>query len=117
MSYNRKLEIGHWNQGKSCKGSRKAKMRAFTNVEIDEQIAEQDEAYRTQHVSKRKPNFEARLRHRIKWYEQRVAEYERQVKLHKKHWSCSYASYAIHALREARLELKEFLEKKKNVRP
>ena len=117
MSYNRKLEIGHWNQGKGCKGTRKAKMRAFTEAEIREQIAaDEDENYRTKHVSRGNPNYEARLRHQIEYYEQRVAEHERQAKTNKDHWSCAWTSYARDALRKARQELKELLEKKNAVR-
>lgn len=117
MRFTRKLEIGHWNQGKGCKGSRKAKLRVVLDTEIDNQIAEQDENYRTRHVSKGTPNLEARLKHRIEWYEQRVVEHERRAKHDKHCWSCSWASYARQTLREARQELKELQEKANELRP
>lgn len=105
MSYH-KRDIAHWNQGKSCKGTRKAKERTFVDREVDEQLA--DDTFRYRH-SKRKPNHEARLQYRIDWYEKVLAEYEREPK---KSWRCSFASFARDSLRKAREQLKELQEKK-----
>lgn len=106
MSFNRKLEIGHWNQGKGCKGSRKAKVRAFTEAEIEAQIAEQDENYRTRHISKGKPNHIARLEHQIQWYEKTIAEHERRERGTGR-WADSFTNYCRDALAKAKKKLEE----------
>ncbi len=73
MTYS-KRQKAHWNQGKGCKGNRKAKEKVYTEAEIDEMIADQDPAYRTKHLGKRKPNLRARLEYRIQWCEEMIAK-------------------------------------------
>lgn len=107
MSY-RKREIAHWNSGKGCKGTRKAKERVYVSSEIDVQIAEQDENFRYRHY-RHKADKEAQLEHRIEWYAKVVAEYERNPK---KDWTCSFASYARDGLRKAKKQLKELKDAK-----
>lgn len=105
VSY-RKRDIGHWNQGKSCKGVRKAKERAYAENEIDLQIAEQDESFRYRHYS-RKPNKEAQLQHQVEWYERIIAESERKPQAS---WRCAMASYARDGLRKTKKKLRELRE-------
>lgn len=112
MSY-RKRDIAHWNQGKSCKGTRKAKERAYVENEIGLQIAEQDDNFRYRHYS-RTPNKEAQLQHRIEWYEKVVSEYEREPKGFS--WRCHFVSYARDSLVKAKKQLKELQEKVNAVR-
>lgn len=97
MNY-RKHEIAHWNQGKRCKGSRKAALRELTEREIDLQLAEQDENFRYRHVSKGTPNHVARLEHRVDWYEHAIVFYER-IKCN------SYSNYLRSSLEKAKKAL------------
>jgi hypothetical protein len=106
MNSTRKLEIGHWNQGKSCKGTRKAKVRAFTEDEIDEQIAELDPEYRTRHISTGTPNHRARLEYRIEWYTQTLARHEIEARASNDYRS-SFDNYLRDGLKKALAQLKE----------
>lgn len=106
MSY-RKRDIAHWNQGKSCKGTRKAKERVYVASEINFQIAEQDDNFRYRHYS-HTPNREAQINHRIQWYEKVLAESK---------YSGWFHDHARDALRKAKKQLTELQEKENAVRP
>jgi len=106
MSY-RKRDIAHWNQGKSCKGTRKAKERAYVDKEIEEQVAvDQDENFRYRHY-RHKSNKIAQLENRIAWYEKVILEDARD----KSSWRSYFVNYARNALTKAKKQLKELQEK------
>jgi len=75
MSY-KKRDKGNWNQGKSYKGTRKAKEREYVKQEVQQQIDEQDPDYKHRHISKRSRNEKECLRHRINWYEAVIKQYK-----------------------------------------
>ena len=108
MSY-RKRDIGHWNQGKRCKGTRKAYEREFVDKEIDEQIAELDPNYRTRHISKGNPNYIARLEHSIAWYERVIKEAKEREERHG--WRSSFRHWCQDSLIKAKKKLAELKAK------
>jgi len=68
MSY-KKRDKGQWNQGKACKGNRKAKEKEHVKRDIQQQIDEQAKNYKYPYKSKTTPDHKKRLAHRINWYE------------------------------------------------
>lgn len=70
-----KRERAHWNVGKGCKGTRKAKEKVYTDAEIEEQIASEDPSFRYR-LSRRKRNLKAHLEYQVEWYNQTIAKYE-----------------------------------------
>jgi hypothetical protein len=109
MNFIRKLNVGHWNQGKACKGTRKAKIDRAIETEIEEQLAELDENYRTRHISRGTPNHEARLAYRIEWYTQTLEKYDREEK---NGYRNSFANYLRDGLKKSQEEMKKLKEQK-----
>ena len=70
MSY-KKREKGNYNQGKGCKGSRKAKEREHAKKEAGQQVDEQDDSFRYKQY-KRTRNKKLSLEYRLKWYEEAI---------------------------------------------
>ena len=102
MSY-RKREIAHWNQGKGCKGTRKAKESNYVRTEIQVQLVEQNDDFHYRHKSKRKPNMLARLQHRVEWYEQVLSRHKDR--------SDSWSNYLRSGLKDAKKKLAQLQEK------
>jgi len=105
MSY-KKRDIGGWNQGKACKGTRKAKEREFIKQDVDQQIVEQNDDYRVKYKGKRNKNIKARLEHRIKWYQSIIDRYKKMnIK------SSMLVSWMYKDLERDRKKLKEMNDK------
>ena len=109
MNHISKLDVGHWNVGKGCKGTRKAKIDRAIQTEIEEQLAELDEAYRTKHISRGNPNKQARLEYRIEWYTQTLTRYEIEEK---NGYRDSFAHYLRDGLKKAQAELQKMKDSK-----
>lgn len=110
MSY-RKRDIGHWNQGKSYKGSRKAKEKEYGKKEIDLQMAEQDPEFRYRHYSHTKNEIES-LKGQIQHYEHLYETYKREGK--DRSWDRGWTNYWKDCAKKARKKLKE-LESEKDL--
>jgi hypothetical protein len=113
MNHIRKLDVGHWNVGKGCKGTRKAKIDRAFEAEIAEQLAELDENYRTKHISTGTPNHLARLEYRIEWYTQTLARYDLEEK---NGYRDSFAHYLRDGLKKAQAQLQEMKERHERLR-
>lgn len=100
MSYS-KRQKAHWNVGKGCKGMRKAKEKAYTEAEIEEQLATDDPSFRYR-SSRRKKNMKAHLEYTIEWYKQAITRYVNRNDHDR------YASYLRHGLKLAEKRLAEF---------
>jgi len=107
VSY-KKRDKGNWNQGKSYKGTRKAKEREYIRSDIAQQIDEQDPSFRHRHISKRTKNAEERLKHRISWYERAIGRYAEQGGF----WA-GFASSCRDSLRKLKKKWKEKYGKEK----
>jgi len=71
MSY-KKRDKGNWNQGKSYKGSRKAKEREHVKEDIEQQIQEEhDENYQYRKYTHTR-NKKASLEHSLQYYQEKL---------------------------------------------
>ncbi len=109
MSY-RKRDIGHWNQGKSYKGWRKAKEREHIKHEIHQQIDEQDDDFRYRHYS-RTPNELASAKHSVEWYSATLESYKRSGRM------ANWCDFMRDGLRQAKKRLKELEDSHEQARP
>lgn len=107
MKAYKKRAKASWNAGKRGKSNSDGTERQFSKKEITQQQAEEEWDYLEKyHKGKRTRNEKARLEHRIFWYEERIEFWKR-------HKLSGNASYFHDALRKAKKELAELIEKEK----
>lgn len=101
---------GSWQQGKGCKAESSSAERRYSMKEIQEQLNHDEDTYlERHHKGARTKNVEARLKYRISWYEQYVADWDNRGT------SSPMMSYFRGRLEAAKKELKNYLDKKGQV--
>lgn len=106
MSYKKRAK-GSWNAGKSHKAESNRSERQFEPHEIQQALHELDPKFTYKYKGKRKRNHKERLRHEIKWYNQRIKHYEQQLLEKQGSWMEMF----IHSFRDTVTKLeKKWLE-------